>query len=226
MPALRRLADAPQPLAPRLPLLWLCDRDAKDLSDLRFPVSGRLRGWDAEDSRRWREGCFRKPGFFGWILIRPQKRAVMRRSSSAFSKHQADILIGTQMIVKGHDFPDVTLVGILAADVSLYAPDYRSAERTFQLLVQASGRAGRAEKPGIAVIQTYMPDHYTIQTASRQDYGEFFRQEMRFRRLHALPACLPYVEHSDCREKRRNCLHGSWIRSLWRCRSILGIRRS
>lgn len=109
---------------------------------------------------------------------------------SAFSKHQADILIGTQMIVKGHDFPDVTLVGILAADVSLYAPDYRSAERTFQLLVQASGRAGRAEKPGIAVIQTYMPDHYTIQTASRQDYGEFFRQEMRFRRLmHYPPAC-------------------------------------
>ena len=109
---------------------------------------------------------------------------------SAFSRHQADILIGTQMIVKGHDFPDVTLVGILAADASLYAPDYRSAERTFQLLVQASGRAGRAEKPGIAVIQTYMPEHYTIQTAAKQDYSEFFRQEMAFRKLmHYPPAC-------------------------------------
>ncbi|MGN0158144.1 MAG: primosomal protein N' [Brotaphodocola sp.] len=106
---------------------------------------------------------------------------------STFAKREADILIGTQMIVKGHDFPGVTLVGILAADTSLYAPDYRCAERTFQLLVQAAGRAGRGCRPGIAVIQTYMPDHYCIQAAAAQDYQEFFRQEIGYRRLMSYP---------------------------------------
>ena len=109
---------------------------------------------------------------------------------SAFAKGKADILIGTQMIVKGHDFPGVTLVGVLAADVSLYAPDFAAAERTFELLVQAAGRAGRGRQAGIALIQTYMPEHYSIQTAAAQDYGAFYRQEMGYRRLmHYPPAC-------------------------------------
>lgn len=106
---------------------------------------------------------------------------------SAFAKGEADILIGTQMIVKGHDFPHVTLVGILAADVSLYAPDYRCGERTFQLLVQASGRAGRGKRPGTAVIQTYVPEHYSIQAAAAQDYERFYQQEMGYRKLMMYP---------------------------------------
>ena len=106
---------------------------------------------------------------------------------SAFARGDADILIGTQMIVKGHDFPGVTLVGILAADVSLYAPDYRCGERTFQLLAQAAGRAGRGRQAGTAVIQTYMPEHYSIRAAAAQDYEEFYRQEMGYRRLMAYP---------------------------------------
>lgn len=106
---------------------------------------------------------------------------------SAFSRGQADVLVGTQMIVKGHDFPNVTLVGILAADISLYATDYRASERTFQLLTQAVGRAGRADKPGEAVIQTYVPDHYSIQTAAKQDYEEFYWQEMLYRNLMGYP---------------------------------------
>src|SRR5699024_246691 len=77
----------------------------------------------------------------------------------AFGRKEADILVGTQMIVKGHDFPDVTLMGVLAADLSLYASDYRAAERTYQLLVQAAGRSGRSGKAGEAVIQTYHPEH-------------------------------------------------------------------
>lgn len=93
---------------------------------------------------------------------------------SAFANHQADILVGTQMIVKGHDFPDVTLVGVLAADMSLYASDYTAAEKTFQLLCQAAGRAGRGKNPGEVVIQTYAPDNYSIIAASHQDYDEFF----------------------------------------------------
>ena len=104
-----------------------------------------------------------------------------------FSKGDADILVGTQMIVKGHDFPNVTLVGILAADLSLYAGDYRAAERTFQLLVQAAGRAGRGEKPGTAVLQTYSPDHYSIEAAAAADYPAFFEKEMAYRRLMSYP---------------------------------------
>ena len=106
---------------------------------------------------------------------------------SAFSEHEGDILIGTQMIVKGHDFPDVTLVGVLAADLSLNTPDYRSAERTFQLLTQAAGRAGRDAKRGDVIIQTYSPDHYSIVTAANQDYETFYNQEMAFRRLMKYP---------------------------------------
>ncbi len=106
---------------------------------------------------------------------------------SAFGAGEAQILIGTQMIVKGHDFPKVTLVGVLAADLSLYAPDYASGERTFQLLTQAAGRAGRGETPGDVVIQTYAPDHYSIQAAVKQDYPLFFQREMAFRRLLRYP---------------------------------------
>lgn len=106
---------------------------------------------------------------------------------SAFGSREADVLVGTQMIVKGHDFPGVTLVGVLAADISLYANDYRAAERTFQLLTQAVGRAGRGELPGEAVIQTYMPEHYSIQAASKQDYKEFYKREILYRRLMGYP---------------------------------------
>ena len=106
---------------------------------------------------------------------------------SAFANEEADILVGTQMIVKGHDFPNVTLVGILAADMSLYTADYRSGERTFQLLTQAAGRAGRGEKPGEAVIQTYDPSHYAIRTAADQDYEAFYEEEIRYRELMGYP---------------------------------------
>ena len=106
---------------------------------------------------------------------------------TAFGREEADVLVGTQMIVKGHDFPNVTLVGILAADISLYAADYRASERTFQLLAQAAGRAGRGREAGEALIQTYMPEHYSIRTASKQDYEEFYRQELMYRNLMEYP---------------------------------------
>ena len=106
---------------------------------------------------------------------------------SAFANEEADVLVGTQMIVKGHDFPNVTLVGVLAADMSLYTGDYRSGERTFQLLTQAAGRAGRGERPGEAVIQTYDPSHYAIETAAKQDYKAFYEEEIRYRELMGYP---------------------------------------
>ena len=106
---------------------------------------------------------------------------------AAFSRHEADILVGTQMIVKGHDFPDVTLVGVIAADLSLNMDDYHCGERTFQLLTQAVGRAGRGVKPGHAVIQTYQPEHYSIRAAATQDYAEFYKEEMGYRLLMDYP---------------------------------------
>lgn len=102
---------------------------------------------------------------------------------AAFANREADILVGTQMIVKGHDFPGVTLVGILAADLSLSAADYRASERTFQLLTQAAGRAGRGERPGEVVIQTYQPEHYAVIHAAGQDYEAFYEEEILYREM-------------------------------------------
>ena len=106
---------------------------------------------------------------------------------SAFANREADVLIGTQMIVKGHDFPGVTLVGVLAADLSLSVGDYRSSERTFQLLTQAVGRAGRGKLPGEAVIQTYQPEHYAVAHAAAQDYEGFYQEEILYRELLGYP---------------------------------------
>lgn len=106
---------------------------------------------------------------------------------TTFSEGEADVLVGTQMIVKGHDFPNVTLVGVLAADLSLNDSDYRSGERTFQLLTQAAGRAGRGQKPGEVIIQTYRPEHYSIIRAASQDYEAFYEEEIVYRELGDYP---------------------------------------
>ncbi len=116
-----------------------------------------------------------------------KKKDSLQQILTAFAERQADILIGTQMIVKGHDFPGVTLVGILAADLSLNANDYRAGERTFQLLTQAAGRAGRGDRPGEVVIQTYRPEHYSIVRAAEQDYGKFYEEEIIYRELASYP---------------------------------------
>lgn len=108
---------------------------------------------------------------------------------AAFANEEADILVGTQMIVKGHDFGKVTLVGALAADTSLYTSDFHACERTFQLLTQAAGRAGRSGLPGEMVIQTYKPEHYSIQTAASQNYGAFYREEIQYRKMMHYPPC-------------------------------------
>ena len=105
----------------------------------------------------------------------------------AFANQEADILIGTQMIVKGHDFPNVTLVGVLAADMSLHVSDFHAAERTFQLLTQAAGRAGRGDEPGDVIIQTYNPEHYAVLTSQEQNYESFYKQEIMYRKLGFYP---------------------------------------
>lgn len=116
-----------------------------------------------------------------------RKKGSYSRILSQFAAHKADILVGTQMIVKGHDFPMVTLVGIIAADLSLHVGDFRASERTFQLLCQAAGRAGRDVLRGEVVIQTYNPDHFSIVTAADGDYEGFYRQEMLYREMMDYP---------------------------------------
>ena len=106
---------------------------------------------------------------------------------SSFLDGEADVLIGTQMIVKGHDFKQVTLVGILAADMSLFQADFKASEKTFDLLTQAAGRAGRGDKPGDVVIQTYQPEHYAIRHALKQDYEGFYEEEIGYRELMDYP---------------------------------------
>ena len=133
-----------------------------------------------------------------------RKKGDYERILSAFANEEADILIGTQMIVKGHDFPRVTLMGILAADMSLFSGDYRSAERTFQLLTQAAGRAGRGGAAGEVVIQTYSPDNYAVTAAARQDYPGFFEEEISYRIIGGYPPAGHMLQITvEDREERR-----------------------
>jgi primosomal protein N' (replication factor Y) (superfamily II helicase) len=114
-------------------------------------------------------------------------KAQYQETLGAFAGGALDILVGTQMLAKGHDFQRVTLVGVISADSSLHLPDFRAAERTFQLLTQVAGRAGRGELAGRVLIQSYYPEHYAIQDAVRQDYASFFEREMHFRRMMQYP---------------------------------------
>jgi len=112
---------------------------------------------------------------------------------SAFAAGELDVLVGTQMIAKGHDFPRVTLVGVISADVGLGLADFRASERTFQLLTQVAGRAGRGEDSGEAIVQTLYPEHYSIQLACRQDYPAFFEREIAYRRGMRYPPFLSLI---------------------------------
>ncbi|MBI3316056.1 MAG: primosomal protein N', partial [Candidatus Omnitrophica bacterium] len=105
----------------------------------------------------------------------------------AFKKREIDLLIGTQMIAKGHDFPNVSLIGVISADTALHLPDFRAAERTFDLLTQVAGRAGRGDIPGKVIVQTYVPNHYSIQSAKDHDYHEFYHREIQFRKELRMP---------------------------------------
>jgi len=122
-----------------------------------------------------------------------RRRGAIGRLLKRFARRELDVLIGTQMIAKGHDFPEVTLVGVISADVGLGVADFRAAERTFQLLTQVVGRAGRGTRQGEAIIQTLFPSHYSIGLAGRQDYGGFFEHEIKFRQAMHYPPLLSLV---------------------------------
>jgi primosomal protein N' (replication factor Y) len=116
-----------------------------------------------------------------------RRRGALQKILFDFAARKLDLLVGTQILAKGHDFPDVTLVGVVSADAGLSFPDFRSAERTFQLLTQVAGRAGRGKIPGRVVIQSFYPDHYALRFSSHQDYGGFYHHEIEFRKLLGYP---------------------------------------
>jgi primosomal protein N' (replication factor Y) len=122
-----------------------------------------------------------------------RRKGALASLLSRFAAGELDVLVGTQMIAKGHDFPRVTLVGVISADVGLGLADFRAAERTFQLLTQVAGRAGRGVQPGEAIIQTLYPEHYSVQLACRQDYPAFFERELAFRRGMRYPPVVALV---------------------------------
>ena len=136
---------------------------------------------------------------FDGIRVARMDRDTMRRKGSheallaRFATGKLDMLVGTQMVAKGHDFPAVTLVGVLAADAGLGMPDFRASERTFQLLTQVAGRAGRGDRPGEVLIQTFSPEHYSLRFAYKQDYPGFYEEEMRFRRTLHYPPFLSLI---------------------------------
>jgi primosomal protein N' (replication factor Y) len=146
-----------------------------------------------------------------------RKNSVMRMLRE-LHRGTIDILIGTQMVVKGHDFPNITLVGIICADLSLNFPDFRAGERTFQLLAQAAGRAGRGHRPGRVILQTYNPQHFCIATAQAQDYKAFYDREIGFRRSLQYP---PYARMIQLRlsgtdpeqTRRRALVIGDYLRA-------------
>ena len=137
----------------------------EDEINTMFPESNVLR-WDRDSATR--------PDKYEEILDK-------------FRSGQSQILIGTQMIAKGHHFPGVTLVGVILADIGLGLPDFRSGERSFQLLCQVAGRSGRGEKPGKVIIQTFQPDHYAITSAASQEYDQFFQIESQYRKINGYP---------------------------------------
>jgi primosomal protein N' (replication factor Y) len=122
-----------------------------------------------------------------------RRRGALPDLLNRFARHDLDVLVGTQMIAKGHDFPQVTLVGVISADVGLGLADFRAAERTFQLLTQVAGRAGRGEQEGEAIVQTLFPGHYSIRLATQQDYGAFFDKEIEFRRSMRYPPVVAMI---------------------------------
>jgi primosomal protein N'' len=135
-----------------------------------------------------------------------QRRHDMEKILQDFSGGDIDMLVGTQMIAKGHDFPNVTLVGVISVDLGLGLPDFRSGERTFQLLTQVAGRAGRGDRPGRVLMQTYHPEHYVLRHARHQDYNGFYTEETRYRQRMGYP---PYYVLASILIKHQDHSHAS-----------------
>ena len=202
-PSLRRDPDTAPGWAHDVPLLRLPIPQPKKCPVCGSPYIAPF-GTGTQKIEAMAAELFPKARILRMDLDTTSKKGGHQEILSSFARGEADILIGTQMIVKGHDFSKVTLVGALAADLSLYASDYRCGEQTFALLTQAAGRAGRGQLAGNVVIQTYQPDHYSIRTAATQDYESFYSQEMAYRRLLGYPPAVAPAHRADGVSCRRD----------------------
>jgi primosomal protein N' (replication factor Y) len=162
-----------------------------------------------------------------------RRKGATVRILKGLREREIDILIGTQMVAKGHDYPHITLVGIICADLSMSMPDFRAGERTFQLLAQVAGRAGRGSAPGKVILQTYNPLHFSIQAASTQDFEAFFRQESAFRKTLGYPPYARMIQlriqgkdkgHTTAHAKQlgRRCSHLQQYRAAYGQVELLG----
>jgi primosomal protein N' (replication factor Y) len=158
-----------------------------------------------------------------WDRDTARNRHAHEQLLDSFANREADILIGTQMIAKGLDLPGVTLVGVVSADIALTLPDYATTERVFTLLTQVAGRAGRGTQPGRVIIQTFNPQHFSIDTASRHDYHEFYATEIATRQRYGYPPFRQFVKFTYSHENRLRCQNealllcerlGAWIERL------------
>ena len=189
--------------------------------------SGRIKflGAGTERVQQEVEALFPQARVLRWDSDTVRGRRTHQEILQQFSSGEADVLVGTQMIAKGLDLPRVTVVGVVNADVNLYLPDYRAAERTFQLLTQVAGRAGRGQWAGKVVIQTYTPDHYAINSAARQDYEIFAHRELAFRRRHGYPPFRLMVRllYSEPNAGRAQRAAASYARALNQARAEAGL---
>jgi primosomal protein N' (replication factor Y) len=152
------------------------------------------------------------------------RKGSMLRLLKDLRQHRFDVLVGTQMVAKGHDFPNITLVGIICADLSLSFPDFRAGERTFQLLAQVAGRAGRGDMPGRVVLQTYNPEHFSITAAQQQDFKTFYAREIQYRQaLRYPPFSRIILLRISGRDSARTAEHAQAIGR--RCRELQQGRR-
>lgn len=140
-----------------------------------------------------------------WDRDTARNRRAHEQLLDRFANREADILVGTQMIAKGLDLPGVTLVGVVSADIALNLPDYSASERSFTLLTQVAGRAGRGAEPGRVIIQTFNPQHFCIEAASRHDYHEFYGTEIVARQRYGYPPFRRFVKFTYSHENRHRC---------------------
>jgi primosomal protein N' (replication factor Y) len=181
--------------------------------NLQRPILTRCPHCDAHSMRYFGVGTekveqaiqrtFPRARLLRWDRDTARTRCAHEQLLERFANHEADILIGTQMIAKGLDIPGVTLVGVVAADIALMLPDFAAAERAFTLLTQVAGRAGRGDEPGLVIIQTFNPQHFAIETASRHAYREFYSAEIAVRRRYGYPPFRQFVKFTYSHENRR-----------------------
>ena len=184
----------------------MCIRDRPKICPSCFKQSIKEFGFGTEALEEYIKNTFKDAKVHRIDSDTSKEKGAYEEVYQKMKNKEIDILIGTQMISKGLDFPNVTLVGVVLADISLNIPSFRSAEKTFQLLTQVAGRSGRGERQGKVVIQTYKPSHYSVVNSSEHNYEEFFKEEINFRRSFLYPPKANIINFQFRSKSVENCM--------------------